>query len=159
QNGIRASGGAKNCRYKDNTVIDNNLPVSEPPSDPAGRNDGLIITESSTGNNFEGNEVLNGAPDDGIALNLAKTNCIVNNKVDRCGGTPTPFNPDGTGACELISSTNNRIDCNVFTNCVNGSTPSNCCHASGTSTGNTGCNANFCPAMPVCTGTCAPCPP
>ena len=81
--------------------------------------------------------------DDGIKLNGANNNCIVNNKVLAVGGDPNPAatNPPGTGACELTNSSNNKIDCNIMVGNVNkdGVTPSNTCRiVSGT--GNTGSN-------------------
>jgi len=165
EDGLRASGGAKRNTYKFNYVSNFGLVPTEPASDPAGRHNGIAITESSTLNNFEMNTVTTdpGAAkaDDGIQLFGATNNCLVNNTITNNGGAPVVDDSFGTGACEVHSSTNNRIDCNTMTGNVaqDMTTPSNVCRIVAGSSGNTGsnvpggaaCSSASCPAQTSCT--------
>jgi len=152
ENGIRASSGTKSDLIQDNTVKDNNLPIIDSPSDPAGRHNGLIISQSSTVNNFIGN-VVTGSPDDGFKINGGSNNCVVNNVIMNNGGDPNASVPPDTGGCELVSASNNRIDCNPITmNITKTGQPSDVCRLISGS-GNTGCNVpppTPCPP-PTCT--------
>jgi len=152
ENGIRASGGTTFGLVQDNTVTDNNLPIIDAPSDPAGRHNGLIISEASASNNFIGN-ISTGNPDDGFKIDVASNNCVVNNSIMNNGGDPNASVPRDTGGCELVSATNNRIDCNPISgNITKTSQPSDVCRLISGS-GNTGCNVpppTPCPP-PTCT--------
>src|SRR5262249_1498195 len=61
ENGIRASASAKWVRYRSNPSMNNDLPQTDTASDPAGRRNGLIMSVSTTANNFEGNLAVNDA--------------------------------------------------------------------------------------------------
>jgi len=124
ENGIRASAGAKWIEYKNNTSMNNDLPQTETPSDPAGRHNGLIASVSTTSNNFEGNVAIidpstdpNGAchSDEGLKFYSANGSCATGNSITNFGGLTNP-NPssDDTGGCEIFNSSNNKVFGNTF---------------------------------------------
>src|SRR5213594_729484 len=153
QNGIRASSGTKFDLFQDNTSKNNNLPIIDTPSDPAGRHNGMIISESSASNNLIGN-VSMGNPDDGFKINIGSSNCVVNNSITGNGGDPNASVPPDTGACELVSATNNRVDGNQMSgNVTRAGQPSDVCRLI-SGTGNCGSNI---PGAPACAGG-ATCP-
>ena len=112
--GIRASAGTKLNIYRSNVSLNNGLtPYEKTSSDPTLRHNGLILSTSTTQNNFENNvakwdannEMACTAPgipfacctgnmtgncrmDDGLKLNGATNNCIVNNTITGIG---SPF--------------------------------------------------------------------
>jgi len=153
ENGIRASSGTKFDLFQDNTSKNNNLPIIDTPSDPAGRHNGMIISESSASNNLIGN-VSMGNPDDGFKINVGSSNCVVNNSITGNGGDPNASVPPDTGACELVSATNNRVDGNQMSgNVTKAGQPSDVCRLI-SGTGNCGSNI---PGAPACAGG-ATCP-
>ena len=153
ENGIRASSGTKFDLFQDNTSKNNNLPIIDTPSDPAGRHNGMIISESSASNNLIGN-VSMGNPDDGFKINIGSSNCVVNNSITGNGGDPNASVPPDTGACELVSATNNRVDGNQMSgNVTKAGQPSDVCRRI-SGTGNCGSNI---PGAPACAGG-ATCP-
>ena len=181
-NGIRASGGTKLNIYSSNASVNNgDTPFETGASDPSGRHDGMLISQSATLNNFENNFMIfdstsemgctgnhvpflcctgpmtgNCKTDDGLQLFGANNNCIVNNTITGNGGDPAAADPPGTGACEVVTSSNNKIDCNTMTGNVAKDmvTPSNVCRIiSGTS--NTGSNV---PGGAACTSASCPAP-
>src|SRR5207237_3019164 len=90
EDGIRASAGAKWIQYRNNTSMNNDLPQTETASDPAGMHDGLILSVSTTANNFEGNVAINdtaGLSDEGLKFFSANGNCATGNTVTNFGGT------------------------------------------------------------------------
>ena len=124
ENGIRASAGAKWIEYKNNTSMNNDLPQTETPSDPAGRHNGLMATVSTTSNNFEGNVAIidpttdpNGPchSDEGLKFYSANGNCATGNSITNFGGLTNPNpSPDDTGGCEIFNSSNNKVFGNTF---------------------------------------------
>jgi len=180
-NGIRASGGTKSNIYRSNASVNNgDTPFESGASDPSGRHDGLLISQSATLNNFENNFMIfdstsamgcagvgvpftcctgpmtgNCKTDDGLQLFGANNNCIVNNTITGNGGDPAAADPPGTGACEVVTSSNNKIDCNTMTGNVKKDmvTPSNNCRII-SGTGNTGSNVGG----PACTSASCPAP-
>jgi hypothetical protein len=153
ENGVRASSGAARNLYRSNTVSYNSRPVLEASSDPAGRHNGLILSQSATQNHFELNHSV-GSPDDGLKLVGASGNCVIGNLIDHDGGDPLAAVPPDTGACELSTANNNMVDCNTMTgSTTQGGQPSNVCRVVSGS-GNTGSNL---PGGAACAAT--PCPP
>jgi len=158
EDGIRASAGAKWIQYRNNTSMNNDLPQTETASDPAGRHDGLILSVSTTANNFEGNVAINdtaGLSDEGLKFFSANGNCATGNTVTNFGGTVNA-NPssDNTCACEIFNSSNNKVFGNTFSGNIdkNGAPCDICRLISGT--GNCGDNISGAPACAV-----TACPP
>ena len=123
-------------------------------SDPAGRHDGLIISETATANNFLNNMVTL-TPDDGVQLFNSNGNCVSGNVVTFSGGDPNAACPPGTGACEIVNSSTNKVDGNTFTDNIGKAcqapTTANCCRII---SGSGNCGSNLCTPVACATAGC-----
>src|SRR5207249_142365 len=97
--------------------------------------------------------------DDGVDFKTSTAgrlfcNCVMNNSITGNGGDPNASVPPDTGACELVSATNNRVDGNQMSgNVTKAGQPSDVCRLI-SGTGNCGSNI---PGAPACAGG-ATCP-
>ena len=173
ENGIRASAGAKWIDYRNNTSMNNDLPQTEPASDAAGRHNGLILSVSTTANNFVGNVAMNdrtGASDDGIKFFSSSGNCAADNVIVNFGGTPnTNPSSDDTGGCEIFNSSNNKVINTTFSgNLTLSHAPADCCkiisgtgncvdHVCPGSVAASPCTVSSCPALFQSQSPSAPC--